>query len=136
MAPFLVRAFHRGMFTCDMGIITSVELEKGKEGSWTIDGLPSEVDMSITIKDLYNVMFQTKKEQSKEFLANTTFLNYLANSCGININAPDLQRSIMLWTMTTSARWNYKLNPFTYWRRAEQGIKNKIYDMYTGFFRG
>ena len=69
-----------------MGIITDLSLSKGKEGSWTVDGLPTEVDVDLTIKDLYNVMAMTPQDQSYEFMANTTFLNYMANSCGISIN--------------------------------------------------
>lgn len=136
MSPFLVRAFHRGMFTCDMGIITELSIEKGKEGSWTLDGLPSEVDVSLTIKDLYSVMFQTCTEQKKEFLSNTTFMNYLANSCGININAPDIERSINMWMMLTADKWKSKLTPYSYWQKATQGFRNKIYKMYQGVFPG
>lgn len=139
MSPFLVRAFYKGLFNCDMGIITDLSIEKGKEGSWTLDGLPSEVDISITIKDLYNVMAMseyTTGNQRKSFLNNTTYLNYLANSCGISINKPDLDRSLDLWAMIQKNYWKDKLTGYTWWQKASQGTMNKLYNMYTGVFKG
>lgn len=139
MSPFLVRAFYKGLFNCDMGIITDLSIEKGKEGSWTLDGLPSEVDISMTIKDLYNVMAMseyTTGNQRKSFLNNTTYLNYLANSCGISINKPDLDRSLDLWTMIQKNYWKDKLTGYTWWQKASQGGMNKLYNMYTGVFKG
>lgn len=135
-SPFLVRAFYKGLFNCDMGIITDLSITKGKEGSWTIDGLPSEVDVDLTIKDLYNVMAMTKKDQPTEFLNNTTFLNYLATSCGISINKPDVQRSIDLWLMMNTDYWKEKLTGYSFWQHASEGARNRLYDIYSGFFRG
>lgn len=137
MSPFLVRAFYKGLFNCDMGIITDLSIEKGKEGSWTLDGLPSEVDVSLTIKDLYNVMAMseyTTGNQRKSFLNNTTYLNYLANSCGISINKPDIDRSLDLWAMIQKNYWKDKLTGYTWWQKASQGTMNKLYNMYTGVF--
>lgn len=139
MSPFLVRAFYKGLFNCDMGIITDLSIEKGKEGSWTLDGLPSEVDISMTIKDLYNVMAMseyTTGNQRKSFLNNTTYLNYLANSCGISINKPDIDRSLDLWAMIQKNYWKDKLTGYTWWQKASQGTMNKLYNMYTGVFKG
>lgn len=135
-SPFLIRAFYKGLFNCDMGIITDLSITKGKEGSWTIDGLPSEVDVDLTIKDLYNVMAMTSDQQPTEFLNNTTFLNYLANSCGISINKPDVERSIDMWLMMHTEYWKEKLTGYTFWQHATQGARNKLYDIYNGFFRG
>lgn len=134
--PFLVRAFYKGLFNCDMGIITDLSITKGKEGSWTIDGLPSEVDVDLTIKDLYNVMAMTNRAQKTDFLNNTTFLNYLANACGISINKPDVERSVDLWIAITTDTWKEKLTGYTFWQHATQGARNKLYSIYAGIFRG
>ena len=50
-SPFLVRAYYKGLFNVDMGIVTDMSITKGKEAAWSIDGLPTEIDVSITIKD-------------------------------------------------------------------------------------
>lgn len=135
-APFLVRAFFRGLFSCDMGIITSLNIDKGKEGSWTLDGLPTEVDVSLEIKDLYNVMCMTASDQDVAFINNTTYLNFLATSCGICINKPDAERSLDLWWMLTSNYWKDKLTGYNWWQKAKQGATNKLYNLYKGIFKG
>lgn len=134
MTPFLVRAFYKGLFNCDMGIITSLNISKGKEGSWTLDGLPTEVDIDLTIKDLYNQMAMATENQGRDFLANTTFLNYMANACGISINKPDLERSITVWMMTKSNKWKNQLSGYNWRQRTSQTIRNKIFNLYTGVF--
>lgn len=136
MTPFLVRAFYKGLFNCDMGIVTDLNISKGKEGSWTLDGLPSEVDVDMTIKDLYNVMCMTTEAQTTEFLNNSTFLNYMANSCGISINKPDLERSLDIWMMIKTNVWKNRLTGYNFWQSARQGTMNKLYSLYSGFFKG
>ena len=135
-SPFLIRGFYKGLWNCDMGIVTDLNLSLGKEGSWTLDGLPSEVDVDMTIKDLYNVMAMTSSDQTTEFLNNTMFLNFLASSCGISINKPDLERSIDLWLMMNTNYWEDKLTGYNFWQKAQMGIQNKLYNLYTGIFRG
>ena len=136
VTPFLVRAFYKGLFNCDMGIITDLSLSKGKEGSWTVDGLPTEVDVDLTIKDLYNVMAMTPQDQSYEFMANTTFLNYMANSCGISINKPDMDRSLTLWGMTKYNKWKDRLTGYNFWKQLTTNSQNTLYDFYKGIFQG
>lgn len=135
-SPFLVRGFYKGLWNCDMGIITDLSLSLGKEGSWTLDGLPSEVDVDMTIKDLYNVLAMTPSDQTTAFLNNTMFLNFLASSCGVSINKPDLDRSVDLYLMLKKNYWKDRLTGYSFWQKATQGIQNKLYNLYTGVFRG
>lgn len=97
--PFLVKAFYRGMFNIDMGIITEMSFNRGKEGSWTKDGLPTVVDVSFTIQDLYTGMGMTSLGAMFKgtTLQNVSEMDYIANLCGININEPDLFRMARLW---------------------------------------
>lgn len=96
-SPFLVRAYHKGFFNCDMGIITSLDIRKGVEGKWTTAGLPMVVDISINLKDLYQDMSITTSSGWGDFLANTSLLDYIANMCGVNINEPDAVRGIWMY---------------------------------------
>ena len=87
ISPFLVRAFYKGLFNVDMGIITSLSVTKGAEGAWTKDGLPTVVDVAITLKDLYSDMAITSSDDIKlNFMNNIILMDYIANSCGVNIN--------------------------------------------------
>jgi hypothetical protein len=98
VAPFLVRAFYKGMFNCDMGIITSMNINKGQESAWTKDGLPTIVDVSFSIKDLYSALAISSNQNIKNGLMNNIILlDFIANTCGVNINEPDLVRTIDMY---------------------------------------
>ena len=96
-SPFLVRGYYKGFFNCDMGIITNMEIEKGDKGKWTTNGLPTVVDVNFTLKDLYQIMTITQDNNVTDLLKNTALLDYLANMCGININKPDILRSLDIY---------------------------------------
>ena len=53
-SPFLVKGSCKGMFNIDMGMITSMSVTKGAECCWNDDGLPTQIDINITIEDLYS----------------------------------------------------------------------------------
>ena len=95
-SPFLVRAYYKGIFNIDMGIITDMSVSKGGDGEWTPDGLPTSVEVSFDIKDLYESLSMSKAEAEKDqgILSNISELDYIANMCGININEPDVTRTI------------------------------------------
>ena len=103
-SPFLVRAFYKGLFNVDMGIITSMSIRKGKEAAWNIDGLPTEIDIDITIKDLYNMLSIVPMTEPKNFVTNNILMDYIANTCGININKLDIERSLEIYYILFSNR--------------------------------
>lgn len=95
ISPFIVRVFYKGVFSCPMGLIQSVSFTKGGEGNWSQSGLPTVVDVSISIKELYSTMSIGQSKIGME--VNTSQMDYLANLCGINIMEPDLRRQFYLW---------------------------------------
>lgn len=98
LSPFLVRAFYKGLFNCDMGLVTNLSIQKGAEGGWTKSGLPTVVNCSMTIKDLYsNISMTESTNVERNILTNSIFMDYLCNFCGININEPDIVRTITLY---------------------------------------
>lgn len=113
-SPFMVRAFCQSMFNIEAGFITNISMRKGGEGCWTKDGLPTCLEISLTISDIYNNYyistgdkgnilslnpFQTIKGVVKKtpFLKNTAMLNWIANTCGVNVNKPDIIRDIEMY---------------------------------------
>lgn len=111
--PFLVRAVYKSMFSVDTGIITSMDISKGEEGRWTPDGLPTSVNVSLTIKDLYQVMSISPTEYlemnlfagvGSDTYSNTTLMDYIGTLCGVNIFQPDIRRAVDMWyTMNMGA---------------------------------
>lgn len=100
-SPFLIRAFYKGLFNIDMGIVTDMTISKGKEAAWTVDGLPTEVDITLTIKDLYNMLSIVPGDEPKNFVSNNILMDYIANTCGININQMDIGRSLEIYYILT-----------------------------------
>ena len=102
-SPFLVRAYYKGVFNVDMGIITGLSITKGAEGEWTLDGIPTVANVSFEIKDLYNGLFMSKQESildSSSIMSNIQELDYIANSCGVNVNDQEVMRTVkMLGTL-------------------------------------
>lgn len=129
-APFLVRAFYKGLFNVDMGIITSLDISKGSQSAWTVDGLPTEVDVSLQIKDLYSSLSLTPRNKIKKFVNNTCLMDYLANSCGVNINKPELLRSLDIYMNQvgiTFTQW-----PNRVWRGFQESLSNSMLNIYNG----
>ncbi|MGL5327861.1 MAG: hypothetical protein ACRDD7_01245 [Peptostreptococcaceae bacterium] len=129
-SPFLVRGYCKGMFNCDMGIITDMNINKGDRGRWTADGLPTEVDISFTLKDLYQILTISSDKDTNGLLSNTALLDYIANMCGININKPDIERTIDLYYTTIT---NRLVDIVTF--DGFLGVENYLSEMINGIFK-
>lgn len=101
-SPFLVRCFYRGFFNIPMGIITGLNITKGGEGKWSYSNIPTEVDVDISIKDLYDLMMISINngddwKTDVNILSNNSLMDYISNACGININELDITRTLLLY---------------------------------------
>lgn len=94
-SPFLVKVFSKGRFSCEMGIVDSISLEKGGSGdAWSVDGLPLEVKMSVSIKDLYTNLMVSSTKQSALFFQNQGLIDFLSVTCGVDITRPNLELKV------------------------------------------
>lgn len=97
-SPFLVKAACKSLLNIDMGIITDLNLTKGGEAEWTVDGLPTVAEISFTIKDLYEGLSMTELGGPIDgILSNASEIDYIANSCGVNIYEQYLRKNIQLF---------------------------------------
>ena len=113
MSPFLVRAYSKGMFNIDMGIISSLSVAKGGEGMWNDDGLPTQIDVDVEIEDLYSALamsgYYTNKgiipiphpfQQAKQIaniVNNTSYMDFIANMAGLNIGQQYIGRKVVMY---------------------------------------
>lgn len=105
-SPFLVRAIYKSFFNVDMGIITSMDITKGGDCLWTVDGLPTSIEVDLNIKDLYDVMSITYTSSTNwkyDTMNNTAQMDYIANLCGINMYKPEIGRQLEMWYDTNVA---------------------------------
>ena len=134
-SPFLVRGYCKSLFNVDMGILTDLSITKGAEGEWTIDGLPTVVDVSFTIKDLYDGMMMSSGQDSGDMsiMSNITELDYIANSCGINVNEPEIIRNLkMYFTLGFATNIGDKIT-IGIFNKAAQSLNTKIQKIFGVF---
>ena len=90
-APFLIKAYCEGTFTCNLGIVSSISISKNvSPESWTNDGFPSEVDVTLQITDLYSDLTMSPAKAPLMFLSNSSLIEYLATTCGLSLIQPQL----------------------------------------------
>lgn len=146
-SPFLVKAYCKSMFNIDMGLITSMDISKGKEGDWNANGMPTSIDVSLTIKDLYDIFSLTpyddkiditnpvldvlgvsKSTAAKKIVRNTSMMDYLCNNAGLNLNQGEVIRQATVYKML---RENTILNwPNNKWLQLQQTVDNGLAKIY------
>lgn len=128
VSPFLIRAYYKGIFNVDLGIISSLSITKGAEGEWTRDGVPTVAEISFEIKDLYDGFFMSQGSLiagygGPSIFTNITELDYIANSCGINVNAMEVDRMIKYYWKILKGSWE-DLIQLDLWGSIGQWIMN------------
>ena len=133
-SPFLVKAFSKGMFNIDMGIITSMTVNKGATCCWNDDGLPTQIDISLEIKDLYSKLAMSTLDvlhpiQSiSGIVNNTAYMDFLANMAGLNIAQMEVGRRI---TMAYYLSQTYLgTGASSVFNKLDQGVSNLINKLY------
>ena len=132
MNPFLVRAVYKGFFNIDMGIITNMSITKGAECQWTPEGIPTSINVSLTIKDLYSALSITKTNSTDwkyDTLNNTALMDYIANLCGVNIFKPEVGRMMDMWFVNNFENRAKDLFP-NLWDSWIQKAQNVIMNIY------
>ena len=94
-APFLVKAFSPGSINIDMGIIDSLSITRGATCQWNSDGLPTQMDIDVSIKDLYHSLAMSGWGHDNTLglnlsriwatVSNTAYMDFLANLAGLNV---------------------------------------------------
>lgn len=68
-SPFIVQAFSKGQFNCQLGIVTNLSITRCGNGgeSHTIHHIPTELEVTLEIADMYEKVFL-----SNEYFGNST----------------------------------------------------------------
>lgn len=85
--PFLVRCFARGWMNCEMGVVTSFRIQRGgqEDIQYNVFNQATEIDVSMDITPLYNIMYISKTTDGANFFKNTGLQEYLGTLCGLNM---------------------------------------------------
>lgn len=133
-SPFLVRAIYKGVFNVDMGIITDMSVTKGAECQWTPSGVPTSIEVSVSIKDLYQVLSITPTTSTAwqyDTMNNTALMDYIANLCGVNMYKPEIARLIDMWWVNNISNRASDI-PSNIWNNIQQKVQNTIMGIYRG----
>ena len=128
--PFLVRAYAKGMFNINMGMITSMDVTRGAEAQWNDQGLPTQMDINITIEDLYTSLYLSNPKGINYFrntfdiITNTEMVDYLANLSGLNVAAETVTRQVQLFKYMVAA--DFARTPSNIYNYFENGVTNLI----------
>lgn len=96
--PHLVRLFSRGWMNCEMGLVTDFNVQRGgqDDNQWTINNLPTEVDVTMEITPLYNSLMLSSASKPIGWFKNDGLQEYLGTMCGVNLKGDNISNKIKI----------------------------------------
>jgi hypothetical protein len=93
-APFIVRCDVPGYFRINCGVITSLTIKKGGDDNlWTHSGLPMQIDVNVSIKDLYPALMLSKDFEGLN--KNIGMVDFLDNMANLGVTEYSLYNSLL-----------------------------------------
>lgn len=91
-SPFIVKAYVQGVFSCNLGMVTSISVSKASNDTTrSVHGLPLDVDVAVTITDLYSDLSMSPQTSPMLFISNSSLIEYLATTCGLSLVSPNIE---------------------------------------------
>lgn len=129
--PFVIRGAQLGQTVIDLGIITSVNIRRGGSDntSWTIDTLATEWEVDMEITPLVDELMITSTSNPVLFCKNEGLLDYLANFCGFDMLANNLNTKLeMMGAFIANV-------PLGWPRNLENHLNDALFNKINRFFR-
>ena len=83
--PFLTRIHSPGYFECECGAITNIDFKFGGSDSlWTSSNFPNEIEVSVSVQDLYPTMLATNSVNNMKY--NIGLSSFLESMSGLSFN--------------------------------------------------
>lgn len=101
-SPFLIRAYSKGFFNVEMGIIESITWKRfGDKDMISEDGIPMQIDVSVSFKDLYHALAMSaignEFIESADFFNNSGLMDLVGTLSGVNMNRISLAERMSLF---------------------------------------
>lgn len=90
-SPFIMKAYVDNIFSCNLGIVENIQISKQSD-SFSVDGLPTEVDITLSIADLYSNISMTPLTSPTQFINNSSLMEYIATNCGVSLTSPNIEK--------------------------------------------
>lgn len=128
-SPYLVKCYSPGWFNCNLGIIDSVSIEKGADQSWSVGGLPNEVKVSLSVKDLYSTLsIPVEPYSDAATFVSTGMLEFLMVNCGIDITHQNMSDRLKIWATILGNNFTDRFTKQPY--QIQQYWKNKVQNLF------
>lgn len=83
-SPYLVQLYMPGMITCQLGMITNMQITKNPNANRvSVNGFPLDVKVTFSVEELYHSFAISPANDPASFLYNETLNNYMANLAGL-----------------------------------------------------
>lgn len=116
VSPFFIRGDVPGLFTCDLGMVSSMTWTKGGANNlWTKDGLPRAIDVSISVTDLYPYLSMTSGIGSLS--GNPSYAVFLDSLSGMLSRADDNDQKMTQYFSKLIDRVNGLSDNNTVWNK-------------------
>lgn len=124
-SPFIVRGFSKGWFSIDMGMVESISIDKGPEQSWSVEGLPTQAKVTLTIKDLYSQLMMSPSNKPSLFFSNQGLMDYLGSMCGVDLSTPNI-----VFKVNSIKALLTRVNdiPNDIYRKLTEALRNKLHN--------
>ena len=100
-APNIIKAFSKGYFNVEIGLIESLTWKRYGDGEMiSSDGVPTQIDVSVSFKDLYHVLTLSHTNGATAmaaFFNNTGLMDMLGTLSGVDMNRVGLPERISLY---------------------------------------
>lgn len=111
-SPFIIRAYSKGYFNVELGIIENLTWKRFGDGDMIAeDGVPTQIDVEIQFKDLYHALAMTNMYNDQgnsvlgnniqNFFNNTGLVDLIGTLSGVNMNRIDLRDRLAMWASDT-----------------------------------
>lgn len=104
--PFIIKAFSKGYFNVELGIIESLTWKRFGDGDMISgDGVPTQIDVTIAFKDMYHVLTMghtSSVAAIQAFFNNTGLMDMLGTLSGVNMNRITIGERLSLYASSAT----------------------------------
>ena len=107
----------------------NIQIEKGSDQSWSVDGLPNIMKVTLNVKDLYSQLMLSPSNKASLFFSNQGMIDFLGATCGMDLSRPTIEIKIKI---AMAVFFNRITDIPTNWYRAmTSSINNRIRTLLT-----
>ena len=134
--PFLIKAYSKGYFNVEMGIITSLQWKRFGDGDMISgDGVPTQIDVSVAFQDMYYQLAMSKMsgitgsfEMMGVFFNNNGLMEMLGTLSGVNMLRISLGERLSLFASSAVGAFSATGSHFI------RHISDRLSSIYTAIY--